>query len=643
MIGREDEVRGYRDRAFFFYYAVVGALLIIVFRLFFLQVIKGDDLRKFSEANRLKKEKVLPTRGIIFDREGHVIVDNRAAFDVVMLTQYYPFTPEMNLRLAKALQMKPEDLEKKLAKAKRGPSYYPLLLKADVSKDVIAAVEMDAEGFPGVDVEATVQRRYPFKDMAAQLLGYISEVDTKDVQRDPGKKLEPGDYIGRMGLERQYDAYLRGIDGVGYVEVDARGRRKKTEGEEKLLGFVAQTEPFPGNNMYLTLDMDVQLAAVNTLKTHNYSGSIVALDPRNGEILAWVNAPSFEPEVISGRELDPKIWAELSTNPDRPLRNRAMQDIYPPGSTFKMFLAIAALSEGIATPKTSFHCSGGMQFGNRRFHCWKTHGSTELVKAIRESCDVFFYNIGNLLGVDKIAYYAREFGLGSRTGIKLANEQGGLIPDSEWKVKRFKDIWHPGETLSVSIGQGYVSVTPLQLANAYAAIGNEGFLYRPQLIRRIEGRGGELIKEFQPELIRKVNVPSEVFGPVKEGLFQVANMPGGTAIVSAHSKFVGISGKTGTAQVRAFAEMMKVKCEKLPREHRHHGWFVGYAPKENPQIAVVALAEHSCHGTAGAPLVRDVIEAYLKKQAKKEGRELVEEKIKRIPQKAPASIIERDE
>ncbi|NBY19545.1 penicillin-binding protein 2 [bacterium] len=614
MIGREDEVREFRSRVWGFQALLVICWSILVFRLFYLQIIKGDALRKFSEANRLKNEKLLPTRGVIFDRNGKVIVDNRAAFDVVLLSQYFKNTPDNVSRLARALNYSKEEMDKRLQKIGKSRSYIPLLLKADVSKDIIASIETSYPSLFGVDIEATVQRRYPFKDVASQLLGHISEVDSKDVQRDSRKTLQPGDYIGRMGLERYYDSDLRGVNGVGYVEVDAMGRRRKVEGAEKLLGFVAQTEPVPGNNLYLTLDVDLETAAANSLKEHKFNGSVVALDPRSGEVLALVNEPSFEPELISGREINPKVWASLRDNKDRPLRNRAIQDIYPPGSTFKLFMAIAAMAEGKASRQTSHFCNGSMSFGKRKFNCWKHHGYTDFVKSIRESCDVYYYNLGISLGPDVIAKYARLFGLGQPTEIKLPGEQRGLIPDTQWKMERFKDIWHPGETLSIAIGQGYISATPIQLANAYAAIGNGGFLYKPYIVKKIEKRNGELIKEFHPELKRKIEIAPEVFESVKDGLYQVANSPGGTAIVSGHSKKVVISGKTGTAQVRAFSDIMRMKCESMPIKDRHHGWFVGYAPRDNPEIAVAVIAEHSCHGTAAAPIVRDVIEAYFNKK-----------------------------
>lgn len=623
MIGREDEVRQFRDRVKFFQVVVVAMFGLIMARVFYLQVIKGEELRKYSEQNRLKKDKVFPTRGIIFDRNGKVIVDNRASFDVVVLSQYYPFTSEVNQRLAKALQMPVEELNKRLTKARRGPSFYPALLKADVSKDILAAIEMEAEGFPGVDIEVNVQRRYPYGDIAAQLLGYIGEISPKELEKVTDNSIEAGDYIGKMGIERQYDQYLRGVNGAGYVEVDAMGRRKKTEGAERLLGFVAQTDPVPGANLYLTLDADLEVAAAEALKQRKFHGSVVALDPRSGEILAMVNSPSYDPGLISGREISPKVWAELRNNKDRPLRNRAIQDHYPPGSTFKLFVAMAGLAEGKSTLKSAVNCVGHLPFGNRKFHCWKKHGAVDFVRSIKESCDIFYYTLGNQLGVDTIAKYARWFALGAPTGIKIAGEQRGLIPDEEWKKKTFKDIWHPGETLSVAIGQGYVDVTPIQLVTGYSAIGNGGFVYRPFLVRRIEGRSGEILKEFQPELIRKVEIPASVFESVKEGLFRVVNEPGGTAFLS-KSKLTTLSGKTGTAQVRAYGNIKDVKCEALPYYDRHHGWFVGYAPRENPQIAVVTIAEHACHGSSAAPVVRDVVDAFMKKQSAVQGEVLPE-------------------
>lgn len=636
MIGREDGLRIYRTRVKVFQGLMFLLLSLVAVRLVFLQLIKGDELRRFSEANRLKKERLFPNRGVLFDRLGRVIVDNHAAFDVVLLSQYYSFKREVNQRLARALGMTLGELEKRLAKATKTASFYPILLKADASKDNIAAIEMDTEGFSGVDIEATVQRRYPFGDISAQVLGYIGEVSTREIQSNP-QRFQMGDYIGKQGIEKKYDSILRGINGTGYVEVDAKGRRKKVEGVQGLLGFVAQDEPIAGHSLYLTLDLDLELAAREALKTRNFSGSVIAMDPRTGEILAMVNSPSYDPSLISGRGVDPKVWADLRNNPDRPLRNRAIQDHYPPGSTFKLFLAIAGLAEGKLNLHSETQCGGSIPFGNRRFNCWKRHGTVDFLRSIKESCDVYYYQLSQKLGVDTIAKYARLFGLGEVTGIPIFYEVKGNIPDTAWKKKVYGEVWHPGETLSVAIGQGYVDVTPIQLLIAYAAIGNGGFLYRPYLVRRIESRSGEIIRSFPPELARKIELPSEVFEQVKEGLWRVVNEPGGTAFLS-KSKITQISGKTGTSQVRGFGDISKIRnCRDLPRADRHHAWFVGYAPKENPEIAAVAIAEHECHGSGSAPIVRDVIEKYFENKAERESKPVAMDKFISSPFEANAT------
>jgi len=618
VIGREDEVRDYRTRIWAFQFPVILGFTILVLRLFYLQLIKGEELRRFSEANRLKKEKVIAARGKIYDRNGKVIIDNRAAFDIVLVSQYYSYEEKENKRLASALKLSPADFEKRLSKINRGPSYAPGLLKADVSKDLIAAIETSIFGFQGVDVENNVQRRYPYGEVGSQLLGYVSEVEKKDIAANP--QLQLGDYIGRTGLERLFDSELRGLDGVGYVEVDARGRRRKSERSDKLLGYFSQTDPSPGNSLYLTIDMDLSAKAHESMRSHSFNGTVIAMDPRTGEVLALVNQPSYDPSRISGREVDPEVWSRLQSNPEKPLRNRAVQDIYMPGSTFKTIVGIAALAEGITKQSRGMECHGFLKSGNHKLNCWKTHGWTDFTKALRESCNVYFANLGSELGVDKIAKYARLFGFGERTGVLARGENKGLIPDSEWKVKALKEEWQPGETLSVAIGQGFVTVTPMQLVNAYATIANGGTRFKPYLIRRIEKLNGEPVQDFKPEVQAKIDLPGKVWETVKDGLFEVANRPGGTAIVSGHSKKTTISGKTGTAQVRGFSDISKVKnCMALPVKDRHHGWFVGYAPKENPEIAVVALAEHSCHGASAAPIVRDVIEAYIDKQNLEKG------------------------
>ncbi len=612
MIGREQETRKFRDRAAWFNFVVLFFFGLVVLRLYHLQVMMGSELRRYSEANRLKKEKLFPPRGIIYDRDGKVIVDSRASFDVVMIAQYYPFTEKVDKRLRKVLGMSEEDFERKIRKARKEKSFHPVLIESDVSKDVIAAIEMDTEEFPGVYIEASVQRRYPYEAISSQVLGYVGEVNDKEIKSYSRFGLEMGDYVGKVGLEKTYDEYLRGVVGAGYVEVDARGRRRRTEEGKKLFGFAAQTEPVEGSALHLTLDMDLGVAAYEAMKKNEFNGSVVALDPRNGEVLVMLNFPTYDPETISGREVSSKVWAQLSQDEQRPLRNRAIMDHYPPGSTFKLFMAVAGMAEGLIHKDTKVDCKGYMRLGNRKFHCWKKHGIVDLTRSIKESCDFFYYKVGLDLGVDLMARYARMFGLGEKTGINLPGEESGLIPDSKWKMERYQTPWQKGETLPTVIGQSFVLATPLQMANAFAALGNGGFAYRPYLVKRIVNQKDEVVREFKPELHRRAQVDPQILDLAKQGAYEVVNEPKGTAWWS-RSRMIGFAGKTGTSQVRRFDNIKAIKCPEMPYADRHHGWFVAFAPKKNPQIAVAVVAEHNCGGARAAPVARDVIEAFVKK------------------------------
>lgn len=612
MIGREDEIRPFRNRIWVIQIPVLLGFAILISRLTYLQVFRGSELKRFSEANRLKKEKVVAARGRIYDRNGKIIVDNRAAFDTVVVPQYFSGKDGAEKRLASVLGITDDELKERLSKINKGPKYSAGLLKADVDKEVIAGIETAPEEFTGVDIESNVHRKYLFGEVGAQLFGYISEVGKKDLERD--RDLQRGDYIGRTGLEHYFDRDLRGADGVGYVEVDARGRRRVAE-NANVLGYVSRTDPTPGNSLYLTLDIDLSEHAFNSMRENEFNGTVIAIDPRSGEVLTMVNLPSYDPGKLSGREISSKVWNRILNNPDRPMRNRAVQDIFMPGSTFKTIVGIAGLAEGVVEKKGSIKCEGFIKTGGHKLNCWKTHGTTDFIKAVRESCNVYFSEIGAELGIDTIARYARLFGFGQASGVIPMGEQKGLIPDTQWKKDKLKADWLPGETLSASIGQGYVTITPMQLVNAYAAIANDGIRFKPFLIRRIERPNGELIREFKPEQETEIRLDKNVWRAIKEGLFQVVNKKGGTASYSGRSGKTVISGKTGTAQVRGFSDISKIKnCMSLPVNQRHHGWFVGYAPKDNPEIAVVALAEHSCHGSSAAPIVRDVIEAYFDKQ-----------------------------
>jgi penicillin-binding protein 2 len=436
--------------------------------------------------------------------------------------------------------------------------------------------------------------------MAAHLLGYLGEIGPKQLKTQKDNGYSMGDEIGQFGLERRWEEFLRGQSGGQQVEVDALGRRVRV---------LHEVEDVPGNNVVLTLDRDVQQAAFEALQ--GKEGAIVALDVHNGAVLALASTPAFDPNVFA-RGVTSEEWRGLMTHRLHPLNNRAIHGQYPPGSTFKIVMSIAALEEGAVTPETPLGCSGSMAFGNRVFRDWKKegHGSVDLRKSLVQSCDVYYYQVGQRLGPDKIAHYARALGLGEKTGIELDDEKSGLIPDVAWKKKRFGQPWFPGETPSISIGQGYVSVTPLQMANMMATVANGGTLYRPWFVRKVESLDGSVIREYGPEEISSITLKESTLEHVRRALTDVVNSGEGTG-GAARSQIAQIAGKTGTSQV---AEMRGniVKSENLAYLVRDHAWFVSYAPADKPEIAVAVIVEHGGHGgSAAAPLAKKVIEKYL--------------------------------
>jgi penicillin-binding protein 2 len=439
--------------------------------------------------------------------------------------------------------------------------------------------------------------------MAAHVLGYLGEINQKQLKILKEQGYVIGDEIGQYGLERRWEELLRGQSGGQQVEVDALGRRVRV---------LHEVTDVPGYTVHLTLDRQLQETAYEALK--GKQGTIVALDVRNGAILVLASTPAFDPNAFA-RGIKAEEWSGLIKDQLRPLSNRAIQGQYPPGSTFKIIMSIAGLEEGVIQPESSIQDPGFYTFGNRSFRDWKKggHGTVNLHKAIVESCDTYFYQLGPKLGVDRIAKWARAFGLGEKTGVVLDDEKSGTIPDTEWKRKRFRQPWFPGETVSVAIGQGYVTVTPLQLANMMAAVANGGKLYRPYLVNKVESVDGATVREYGPELIRTIELKPDTLKRVHEALADVVNGAGGTG-GAARSQLLTIAGKTGTAQV---VEMKGgyVKTEQLTYFNRDHAWFVSYAPVDNPQIAIAVLVEHGGHGgDAAAPMAKKVFEKFIEMQ-----------------------------
>ena len=574
------------------------AFLILTGRLFFLQVFQGEHFAYLSENNRIRLKKVPGARGMVFDRKGQLLADSRVSFDLLFIPED-AIEPDTTVRhLARLLGREEKELLERLKENHR-PPFEEIVLERDIDWRSVVAVESHQLDLPGVTMRIRPRRSYPDNRMSAHLLGYIGEISRDQLRMKKSDGYRMGDEIGQFGLERKWEEFLRGRSGGQQVEVDALGRRVRV---------LHEVEDVPGQSVFLTLDKELQETAYQALV--GKEGTIVALDVNSGAILALVSTPAFDPNVFA-RGINAEEWRALIRDRMNPLNNRAIQGQYPPASTFKIVLAIAALEEGIIQPETRIFDPGFYQVGNRVFRDWKKggHGWVDLHKAIVESCDVYFYQLGQRLGIDRIAKYARLLGLGEKTGIALDDEKAGLIPDSAWKMKRFGQPWFPGETPSAAIGQGYITVTPLQMANLMAAVANGGMLYRPWFVRRVESLDGTLIREYGPEKIRSVALKESTLEHVRNALRDVVNSGSGTG-GRAKSNLVEIAGKTGTAQV---AEMRGgfVKSEQLSYSIRDHAWVVAYAPFDKPEIAVAIVVEHGGRGGAvAAPLAKRVIDKY---------------------------------
>jgi penicillin-binding protein 2 len=574
------------------------AFLLVTARLLFLQVVHGERLSYLAENNRVRLKKVPGTRGMVFDRKGDLLVDSRPSFDILFVPEDAPEPETILKNLARHLGRDEHELLSLLEEKKGRPAFEEIVVGRDVDWPAVVAVETHQIDLPGVTLRIRPRRSYLDNRAAAHLLGYIGEVGPRQLKTHKDKGYTMGDEIGQFGLEKEFESFLRGRSGGQQVEVDALGRRVRV---------LKEVRDAPGHNVILTLESDLQEAAYEALA--GKEGAVVVLDARDGAVLAMASAPAFDPNAFA-RGISQEEWRQLTRDRSYPLNNRAIQGQYPPGSTFKIVLAVAALEEGAIGVENQLVCNGGMAFGNRVFRDWKPegHGAVDFRKGIAQSCDVYFYQLGQRLGIDRIARYARAFGLGQKSGIALADEKPGLIPDTEWKQRRFGQPWFPGETPSAAIGQGYITVTPLQMANLVAAVANGGTLYRPWFVRKVESLSGTIVREYGPEKIRSIPLKETTLAHLRQALREVVTSGTGGR---ARSDLTEIAGKTGTAQV---VEMRGayVKSEQLSYFARDHAWFVAYAPAENPEIAVAVLIEHGGHGgTTAAPAAKKVIEKYI--------------------------------
>jgi len=601
-----DRLDGYEPGQFkskfkLFFLIVSIALALIVMRMWFLQIIKGDELRHRSENNSVRLRKIKPMRGLIMDAERRVLVDNQPSFDLVFIPNR---TKEVNKVFEKirtlyaARSLNPPSFNSLTGKMK---PLVPVIFERNISMEKLAVVETHAYELPGVVAEVTPVRQYLSGEMTAQIIGFTGEVNREELDRDTGERLTPGDIIGKFGIEKFLDAHLRGKSGAEQVEVNVAGKAVRS------LGRIPSV---PGDNVVLTIDAVLQETASKAVG--NRSGAVVVLDPRNGAVLALVSSPSFDPNLFNGG-IASDDWEILANDPRHPMENRSISGQYPPGSTYKPVVAAAALEEGLITPETSFFCNGTFTMGSRTFRCWqaKGHGNVSLHRGIVESCDVYFYNLGKLLGVDKIAAAAHAFGLGAPLGIDLGREKGGLIPTKQWKLSRLREPWQPGETISISIGQGFDLVTPLQLAHVYATLGNGGTLYRPRLIKQLESSDRHVVKVYEPEKLGTLPFSPKTIQTINEALWGVVNERGGTGYVLKR-KEADVAGKTGTAQVIGLPQDQKArKAKRVSADFQDHALFACFAPYGNPEIAVAVILEHAGHGgSAAAPVARKIIDAY---------------------------------
>jgi penicillin-binding protein 2 len=605
-----DRLNGYEPgqfkQRFKLLFAVVSvALALLIIRMWYLQVIKGEELRQRSENNSVRLRKIKPMRGLIMDSARKVLVDNQPSFDLVFIPNQTRDIRQIVEKITDLYRERSLTFSSSPSLTGRLKPFVPVVLERNIGMEKLAVVETHAFELPGVVVEVTPVRQYLSGETTSLLIGFTGEVSREDLERDTTDQLAAGDITGKFGIEKFLNAYLRGRSGAEQVEVNVVGKAVRSLG---------RINAEPGDNVVLTIDSELQKTAWNALG--NRPGAVVALDPRSGAVLALVSAPSFDPNIFTGG-ISFDDWEALANDPRHPMENRAISGQYPPGSTYKPVVAAAALEEGLITPETTFFCNGAFKLGNRTFRCWqeKGHGHINLHRAIVESCDVFFYNLGKMLGVDRIATYARACGLGEPLGIDLPWEKGGLIPTKQWKLSRLKEPWQPGETISLAIGQGYNLVTPLQLANLYAALANGGSLYRPWLVKQIESPDGDVIKEYGPEKSGALPFRPQTIAAINQALWGVVNEKGGTGYIL-RRKEEDVAGKTGTAQVIGLPDEDKVgKTKRGSAAFRDHALFVCFAPYSHPEIAVAVILENAGHGgSAAAPVAKKLIDAYFAKK-----------------------------
>ena len=587
---------------------VFAILVIFVFiclsmRIWYLQILKWQYLTGLSENNRVRMVSLPAYRGTIKDRNGETLVSIRPSFNLYITPEDAGDSGSSLDLLAKKIKFKRGKLKKSIGREK---SFKDILIKTDISREEVAFIEENNMRLPGIKIKAEPLRNYVYKDLMSHTLGYLGEISKSKLKNTNNLFYSQGDFVGKNGLENIFESTLRGKKGHKEVEVDVSGRELKT---------IRRLPSESGNNLILTLDVKVQAElekAMTSTPEKIVNGSAVVIKVQTGEILAIASKPTFDPNEFA-EGITSGSWRKLINDEMHPLQNRSIHSQYPPGSTYKIAVAYAALEEGVIDPETTIYCPGHFKLGRGRYRCWKKsgHGAVNLHDALVQSCDVYFYTLGHRMGIDTLARYAKKFGFGTPAGIGLSREKSGLVPSTQWKLKNRKKAWLLGETISASIGQGYNLVTPLQQANMMAAVANGGMLLKPYIVKRIEEPGGTTIKEFFPEIRGQIAGSSENLEVIRKALRDVVNGVRGTGKRS-RLKNIIVSGKTGTVQVvRMKSNEELEKEDEVPYKYRDHAWFVAFAPYEKPEIAVAVLVEHGGHGgTTAAPIAKKVFKKY---------------------------------
>lgn len=604
MFGHDEKISSIRLTAA--QYIILAIFLILAYGLWRLQVMQSDFYAGLAEKNRIRNVPILAPRGKILDREGRIIVDNYPSFTALLLRDSSRDLSADAGLIAQGLHMNANEIRERVRKLAWLPQYQPIFLKDDITPDELAFIEAHRNELPELDTIMSHRRLYPRKGFMAHLVGYVGEVSEDMLNQPQWEFYNPGDVVGKSGVELQYNQMLMGKNGARRSIVNSRGKEMQS---------LSETPAVPGQQLKLTLDIDLQIAAEEALEGKN--GAIVAMDPRTGEILAMVSRPSFDPNEFAVR-VSRGEWNKLVTDENHPLLNKAIQAQLAPGSVFKIIMATAGLQEGIAQ-NLRVICNGGATFYGRYFKCWITaqhsvHGAVEISRGIYQSCDVFFYTLAEKLGIERIAKYATAFGLGQKTRIDLPQEVSGVMPSEQWKIKNFKQKWYAGETISVGIGQGAVVVTPIQLARAIGGITSGGVMHRPHV-----AFPGELPPNVVPATSE---YPDEVKVPIDPKNWEIitdamANVPTplGTA-GSAHLQGVDFAGKTGSAQI--ISNTGKAKLANGKSKYKDNAWFVGVTPRRNPEIVVAVLFEGGEHGQFAARIAAQVVKAFVEKKRRVE-------------------------